>query len=327
MGRNGETPSLAKRVAHVFGYNARILLKTAKSRLRHPAMPTLYASLVEHDPDRLTAAVTALRVHTSEQERETPFHTHRKGQLVVALHGAVTCETAQGMWIVPPQSAVWIPPGVPHSNRVTLDGEVCFLFIAAGSAHMPATCCTLGLNALLIQMICHLADLPPDYGPHERTARLAAVLVEELEHSQRHALPLHLPMPQNSRLREVARQLAEHPADRSTVAQWGRRQAMSERSFARFVQAETGMSFGRWRRQIHLMVALQGLASGSSVQRVSQDLGYDSVSAFITMFKKTLGKSPARYIAQRHAPLPAAPQAADSAPYFQPQRPTSWKPN
>ncbi len=293
-------------------------------------MPTLYASLVEHDPDRLTAAVTALRVHTREQERETPFHTHRKGQLVVALHGAVTCETTQGMWIVPPQSAVWIPPGVAHSNRVTLDGQVCFLFIAADAARMPASCCTLALNALLIQMICHLADLPPDYAPHERTARLASVLVEELEHSQRHALPLHLPMPQNSRLREVARQLAEHPADRSTVAQWGRRQAMSERSFARFVQAETGMSFGRWRRQIHLMVALQGLASGSSVQRVSQDLGYDSVSAFITMFKKTLGKSPARYIAQRHAALPTpllAPTAASTAPYFQPTRPASWKPN
>jgi hypothetical protein len=28
------------------------------------------------------------------------------------------------------------------------------------------------------------------------------------------------------------------------------------------------MSFGRWRRQIHLMLALQWLASGSPVQRV-----------------------------------------------------------
>ncbi|MDR6743198.1 AraC-like DNA-binding protein [Herbaspirillum sp. 1173] len=293
-------------------------------------MASLYASLVEHDPDRLDAAVTALRVHTSQSERETPFHSHRKGQLVVALRGAVTCETAQGMWIVPPQSAVWIPPGVPHSNRVTLDGQLCFLFIAPHAASMPDQCCTLALSPLLVQMICHLAEQRQDYAPHERTARLASVLVEELEHSQRHALPLHLPVPQHSRLRAIARHLAEQPADRSTVAEWGQLHAMSERTFARFVQAETGMSFGRWRRQIHLMLALQWLASGSSVQRVSQDLGYESVSAFITMFRNTLGKPPARYMAQRQAPLarPASsPPASPAAPYFQPTRNASWKPN
>ncbi|KAF1035772.1 MAG: HTH-type transcriptional regulator NimR [Herbaspirillum frisingense] len=264
-------------------------------------MPSLHACLVDHDPDHLTAAVTALHVHTRENEREKPFHTHRKGQLVVALHGAVTCETSQGMWIVPPQSGVWVPPGVAHSNRVTADGQVCFLFIDPQVAAMPDSCCTMALNPLLIQMIRHLADLPQDYAPGDRTARLAAVLVEELEHMKMQSLPLHLPIPQNSRLRDIARRLAEHPADRSTVADWGGRCAMSERSFARFVQAETGMTFGRWRQQIHLMVALQQLASGASVQRVSQDLGYDSVSAFITMFKKTLGKPPARYIAERQA--------------------------
>lgn len=116
------------------------------------------------------------------------------------------------------------------------------------------------------------------------------------------SLPLHLPIPDNSRLRDVARRLAEHPADRSTVADWSARCAMSERSFARFVLAETGMTFGRWRQQFHIMVALQQLSSGASVQRVSQELGYDSVSAFITMFKKNLGKPPARFIAERQAP-------------------------
>jgi len=34
------------------------------------------------------------------------------------------------------------------------------------------------------------------------------------------------------------------------------------------------------------------------VQRVSADLGYESVTAFITMFKKALGKPPAKYLAQ-----------------------------
>jgi len=43
------------------------------------------------------------------------------------------------------------------------------------------------------------------------------------------------------------------------------------------------------------MIALSQLAEGVAVQRVAGILGYDSVNAFITMFKKALGKSPTQY--------------------------------
>jgi AraC-like DNA-binding protein len=50
-------------------------------------------------------------------------------------------------------------------------------------------------------------------------------------------------------------------------------------------------------QQLHLIVALHQLASGATVQQVAGNLGYDSVTAFITMFKKALGKPPAQYFA------------------------------
>jgi AraC-like DNA-binding protein len=74
---------------------------------------------------------------------------------------------------------------------------------------------------------------------------------------------------------------------------------MSERTLARLVLNETGMTFGRWRQQLHIVIALQNLSAGVPVQRVSEDLGYESVSSFITMFKKALGKPPARYFADK----------------------------
>lgn len=40
------------------------------------------------------------------------------------------------------------------------------------------------------------------------------------------------------------------------------------------------------------------LAYNKSVTSVAIDLGYDSVSAFINMFKKTLGDTPKRYFNQ-----------------------------
>ena len=77
------------------------------------------------------------------------------------------------------------------------------------------------------------------------------------------------------------------------MAEWADHVALSESSLARLVAKQTGLTFGRWRQQLHLIVAIRELASGASVQRVSADLGYESVTAFITMFKKALGKPPA----------------------------------
>ena len=75
----------------------------------------------------------------------------------------------------------------------------------------------------------------------------------------------------------------------------------------RFCQVrETGMSFGRWRQQLHIILALQWLSQGSSVQSVATGLGYESASSFVVMFRKALGSSPARYITQRFAGSPMA---------------------
>ena len=62
---------------------------------------------------------------------------------------------------------------------------------------------------------------------------------------------------------------------------------------------ETGLSFGRWRQQLQLIIALQELASGVPVQNVATTLGYESVNAFITMFRKAMGTTPAHYFAER----------------------------
>ncbi len=59
----------------------------------------------------------AISVDFAEHEAEGHEHQHRQGQLVPALHGAVTCRAEKEVWIVPPNCGVWIPGGVPHSNR------------------------------------------------------------------------------------------------------------------------------------------------------------------------------------------------------------------
>jgi AraC-like DNA-binding protein len=61
----------------------------------------------------------------------------------------------------------------------------------------------------------------------------------------------------------------------------------------------------RWRQQLHIGVALQRLAAGQLVTVVAGDLGYESVSAFIAMFRRMLGTTPTRYFSDQ---MPASPR-------------------
>lgn len=255
----------------------------------------LSSSLRSFDPDRIASPVIALHIETAESRSEIPVHRHRKGQLVLALRGGVVCKVPNALWMVPPHCAVWIPGGLPHSNRMTNNARLYFLFVEPGAADLPGHCCTLSISPLLFELIRNLAGRPQDYAPEGRTGRLVRVLLDEL--AEMPVEHLHLPISDDPRLQRIAEALADDPADRGTLAAWGRRVAMSERSLARLVLKETGLTFGRWRQQLQLIIALRELAAGATVQRVSAELGYESVTAFITMFKKALGMPPAKYFA------------------------------
>jgi AraC-like DNA-binding protein len=255
------------------------------------------------DVDDPSAPVIAVHVDVEGKRAEVPGHRHRKGQLVFALGGSVTCRVPGGLWMVPPHCAVWVPGGVEHSNVAGANARLFFVYVEPELAALPERCCTLSVSALLREVIVDLCDGGPDEGG--RRALLTRVLLAELPRMPvRH---LHLPLPAEPRLERIAAALADDPADRSTLAEWARRVALSESSLARLVVRETGLTFGRWRQQLHLVVAMRELAAGASVQRVSGDLGYESVTAFITMFRKALGKSPRKYLADlRDASAPAA---------------------
>jgi len=54
-----------------------------------------------------------------------------------------------------------------------------------------------------------------------------------------------------------------------------------------------------WRQRARLMRAIEMLAAGTPVTTIALSLGYDNVSAFIAMFRRVHGVTPARFIAAR----------------------------
>ena len=116
--------------------------------------------------------------------------------------------------------------------------------------------------------------------------------------------PIHLPMPADRRLQRLTEAMIAEPGLRFTIDEWGARVGASNRTLSRLFQRETGMSFVRWRQQLHIGVALQRLAAGQPVTVIAGDLGYESISAFIAMFRRMLGTTPTRYFSDQ---MPASP--------------------
>jgi AraC-like DNA-binding protein len=260
-----------------------------------PNPAKVVSSPEEFDADIFAQAAIALHAAPAAEYSGISPHSHRKGQLILSLHGAVSCEVQNALWLVPPRHAVWIPGNIPHRCRITQNARTCFLFIEPDAAAMPENCCTIAITPLVRELILYLAEQEPTYSVDGKTARLAAVLLEQIPDAP--VEELHLPVSDHPKIRQITDALFKDPGDRATLPQWAARLATSERSLARLVKSATGMSFGRWRQQVHLMIALSQLAEGKSVQDVAGTLGYDSVSAFIIMFRKALGKSPTQYFA------------------------------
>jgi len=247
----------------------------------------------DFDPDWADRPAVAVRLDFSDYEAEVPQHRHEEGQLILALHGAVTCRTEEGIWIVPPDCGVWIPGGVLHSNQVTSNARLSYLFVRPDAADLPQQCCTLSVSPMVREMILRLAGIPANSGTDDHVGRMVRVLLDELAHMPIQGLDL--PGSSHPKVAAITDALMADPSDRRTLIDWAAYVAMSERSLKRLMVQETGLTFGRWRRQLHLVIALRELAGGATVQKVAGDLGYESATAFIVMFKKALGTTPTRY--------------------------------
>lgn len=223
-----------------------------------------------------------------------PAHHHARAQLLHALSGVVTVNTAQGSWVVPPGRGVWLPAGVVHDLRIAGRVRMRTLFVdPAARSGLPGACRVADIGPLLRQLIVAAMDLPADYAPGGRDERVMELILDELRTLP--ALALHLPMPVDPLLAGLCTRLREHPAENLALAEAARALGVSGRTLTRAFQRETGLSFAQWQRRLKLLSSLDSLAAGHPIMAVALDAGYDSPSAFSAMFRRTLGVSPTEY--------------------------------
>lgn len=223
------------------------------------------------------------------------WHQHRRAQLIHASQGVLRVSTAQGHWVVPPQRAVWVPAGVPHAVGSARGYRLHTLYLEARLAPPLRGCAVVAVSPLLGELLKAAAHLGPDYPPRSPASRLLRVLLEQLPAAASELARLHLPDPQEARLRKLVAPLHRNPADPRSLDQLAAAAGLSVRQASRAFQAETGLTLGDWRTQRRLLAALEWLAHGQPVRRVAAEVGYADPSSFIAVFRRFFGSTPSRY--------------------------------
>ena len=242
----------------------------------------------------------------------TPEHSHHRGQLVALTQGLLIVETEGMRWMFPSQRCAWTPPNCRHAARsvggaagamVDLHPHLC--------RGLPSTPCLFNSSELLFAIVHRMVDWDLRQPPRAAQKHLVTVLRDEIRQPDRQ--PLRLTIPKEERLARVAAALLDDVGDDRTLNAWAHFAGMARRTFMRAFSAQAGMSFGRWRQQARLFAALEMLAQKKSVTEVAIAVGYDSVSAFIEMFRAMLGTTPQAYFragVRDHSVEPRVPMAA-----------------
>lgn len=230
---------------------------------------------------------------TDEGIRDNGYHDHSGGQLLGSASGLLSVTTRRGAWVVPATHCVWIPPRQVHAVRSHGQFSGWSLYInEATSASLSDAPRTMRTVPLLREAIHRHATLPfePETPRHEHLAR---VILDELAHLPAEGLELIAPIdPRLVRITDAI--IADFTTERSLL-EWSKWAGISSRSLSRRFVVETGFTFTAWRQRARLIRALELLAQGFPVTTVSLDLGYESISAFITLFRRTYGLTPGEY--------------------------------
>ena len=227
----------------------------------------------------------------SDVRHAAPMHVHEQGQITYIERGVLSLETETGGWAIPAGRLHWIPAGVAHASLS--HGEVRFQLILvpdALAARLPQKITVLEASPLLVATMERLQTLSEG---DALLAPLVDIIAHEVSTASDDAPTILLPA--SRRMREWALGFLAAPDARVGIDEAARTVAMSRRTFTRHFERDLGMSFSAWKRAAIVHRSVTRLAEGASVGDLAFDFGYESVSAFVAMFRKLQGMPPGEF--------------------------------
>jgi AraC-like DNA-binding protein len=217
-------------------------------------------------------------------------HSHPTHELLWSAKGSSSTTVGSRVWTITPTIGLWIPAGVLHSGWTPAGTALRSVqFSIREVPSISADPVAVEVSPLLRLLLDRLgAD---DLDDVSRSTPEAMVL--DVLRPAPHQLLLHVP--QSPLLAPIVARVQADPADDTQLGEWARSLGVSARTITRAFDAETGVGFTRWVVTARVQHAITLLAQGHAIEQVAPRVGYRSVSAFGTAFRRVTGISPGRF--------------------------------
>lgn len=249
--------------------------------------------MTQYDPKGGVSVSTLAYEYPAEYD--VPEHSHGSDQLIYAIRGVMEVSSGHSSWLIPPHFAIWIPFRVLH--RIRMPGAVSMrtLYLRPGLAcGVPRQCTVLQVSPLLRELVVEAVRIGQLRRRNSLHCALRDLILSELKSAA--PVPSFVTLPQDRRALAVAQAVMANQDGCASLPALSEAAGASVRTVERIFHREVGLSFESWRRQFRLMKAIELLVAGSSIKQVAFDIGYRQPSAFVEMFRRTLGTTPKAWV-------------------------------
>jgi AraC-like DNA-binding protein len=123
--------------------------------------------------------------------------------------------------------------------------------------------------------------------------RVRAVVNDQLRRAS--VKPVTVASARDPRLAETCALVAADLSRPLSLAALAARTGTSERTLARLFREEFGMTYPQWRTSLRVYRAMIVLSEGASVTETARRCGWATPSAFIDVFRRSMGQTPGAY--------------------------------
>lgn len=216
-------------------------------------------------------------------------HSHNVAQLSIPTNGSIYILIEDKLFIVPCGFAVFIPANSPHAiekinNKTIIDN---LYFDSTYDKYLPNIATTLPLSSLSRLIIAKICSFEYEEFNTSKIQNLLNVLFDEF--SENIEQNYSLVVPKNKVLYKIYQLFVNSCDLYPSLDECAQHVNISSRTLLRIFKSELNISFIVWKQQFLFIKALALLEKEKSTSTVAYKLGYNSDSAFISMFKKMSG--------------------------------------
>jgi AraC-like DNA-binding protein len=234
---------------------------------------------------------------TKQRSESLPLHAHEEGQLTFAASGMVQVHTDEGIWLVPPQLAAWIPSGISHRLEAMTDVDLWIVhwqpraIRAWGGQISLDRAFALRITPLLRCLLNEAVSIDPTSDKAELIVRLMLCELTAMQDA-----PTFLPLPTSPVGRHVADLVLADYRNLIDLDELASRAATSARTVSRLFPTETGLTLKAWRQRVRIVHAMERLARGDAPAKVAKDTGFASTAAFSCAFRQVTAMTPTAFL-------------------------------